>query len=158
MGVTVQGRSKVTGDHVYVRRRRGYTHHGIDCGDGTVIHYSGEPGRPGEIRQSALEEFLVGGRLQTRHYRHRHSPTKTLRLARSRLGEQSYSLVFNNCEHFAEWCVTGTPRSVQVEEVGDALAWAGEAWLAYTPARAFARLLPQLARNPRPVATSIREN
>ena len=26
------------GDHIFVYRR-GYSHHGIDCGDGTVIHY-----------------------------------------------------------------------------------------------------------------------
>ena len=28
------------GDHLYVDRGLGsFTHHGIDCGDGTVIHY-----------------------------------------------------------------------------------------------------------------------
>lgn len=31
-------------DHIYVHRL-GYTHHGIDMGDGTVIHYTGEVGR-----------------------------------------------------------------------------------------------------------------
>jgi hypothetical protein len=31
-------------DHVYVRRT-GYTHHGIDMGDGTVIHCMGAPGQ-----------------------------------------------------------------------------------------------------------------
>lgn len=34
------------GDHVKVKRMGGlYTHHGIDLGDGRVIHYSGEVGR-----------------------------------------------------------------------------------------------------------------
>lgn len=37
------------GDHLYVSRGL-YTHHGIDCGDGTVIHY-----REGEsITRSSL--------------------------------------------------------------------------------------------------------
>jgi hypothetical protein len=33
----------------------------------------------------------------------------------SRLGEQNYNLLFNNCEHFAHWCKTGRHRSEQVE-------------------------------------------
>ena len=34
----------------------------------------------------------------------------------SRLGEQRYNLLFNNCEHFAHWCKTGRHRSSQVED------------------------------------------
>ncbi|MBM5793672.1 MAG: NC domain protein, partial [Cyanobacteria bacterium K_DeepCast_0m_m1_088] len=45
------------------------------------------------------------------------SPAKaTLQRAQSRLGEQSYNLLFNNCEHFAHWCKTGRHRSAQVED------------------------------------------
>ena len=33
-----------------------------------------------------------------------------------RLGEQDYNLLFNNCEHFANWCKTGRHRSSQVED------------------------------------------
>jgi hypothetical protein len=40
--------------------------------------------------------------------------------ARSRVGEDCYRLLTNNCEHFCEWCTHGTARSVQVE-----------AWLAW---------------------------
>ena len=40
----------------------------------------------------------------------------TLQRAQSRLGEQSYNLLFNNCEHFAHWCKTGRHRSAQVED------------------------------------------
>lgn len=35
--------------------------------------------------------------------------------ARSRLGEHSYQLMSNNCEHFCEWCIQGESRSRQVE-------------------------------------------
>ncbi|MFN3326267.1 MAG: lecithin retinol acyltransferase family protein [Bryobacteraceae bacterium] len=31
-------------DHIFCRRF-GYTHHGIDAGDGTVTHYTGERGQ-----------------------------------------------------------------------------------------------------------------
>jgi hypothetical protein len=33
-----------------------------------------------------------------------------------RIGEQNYNLLFNNCEHFANWCKTGRHRSGQVED------------------------------------------
>jgi hypothetical protein len=35
--------------------------------------------------------------------------------ARSRLGENRYRLLTNNCEHFCEWCLRGSARSFQVE-------------------------------------------
>jgi len=35
--------------------------------------------------------------------------------ARSRVGENCYRLLTNNCEHFCEWCLHGTARSFQVE-------------------------------------------
>jgi hypothetical protein len=34
--------------------------------------------------------------------------------AQSRLGEQKYNLLFNNCEHFASWCKTGISYSKQI--------------------------------------------
>ena len=36
--------------------------------------------------------------------------------ARSRLGENMYDVLRNNCEHFCEWCVTGRKRSQQVRK------------------------------------------
>jgi hypothetical protein len=39
----------------------------------------------------------------------------TVARARSRLGEDQYRFWSNNCEHFSEWCITGTGRSLQVE-------------------------------------------
>jgi ribosomal protein L37E len=35
--------------------------------------------------------------------------------ARSRLGEDSYHVLRNNCEHFCEWCASGQHRSYQIE-------------------------------------------
>lgn len=115
------------GDHVYVERRPfgskvpvGYTHHGIDIGSGKVVHYSGEPGstEPGRITVSTLEEFLKGGELRVRRYRRDASfhREKSATIAMSRVGETSYHLVFNNCEHFASWCRTGVHWSEQVAE------------------------------------------
>lgn len=43
-----------------------------------------------------------------------YTPDETVARARSRLGESKYSLLSNNCEHFAIWCKTGISESHQV--------------------------------------------
>lgn len=46
-----------------------------------------------------------------------YSPEETVARALSRLGEDKYSLVLNNCEHFAIWCKTGVSESLQVDRI-----------------------------------------
>ena len=46
-----------------------------------------------------------------------YSAEETLKRAYSRLGEARYSLVKNNCEHFAMWCKTGESESTQVRQI-----------------------------------------
>jgi predicted ATPase len=53
---------------------------------------------------------------------HLYSGRETVERARSRLGEDKYNLVFNNCEHFAVWCKTGVSESSQVSSVLSLLA------------------------------------
>lgn len=50
----------VRGDHIFVDRGI-YDHHGIYCGDGTVIHYTGEVGRKANasIKRSSIIEFAL---------------------------------------------------------------------------------------------------
>lgn len=50
-----------------------------------------------------------------------YSNEETIKRAKSRLGEKSYSLLTNNCEHFAIWCRTGISDSQQVNKVLDDL-------------------------------------
>lgn len=42
---------------------------------------------------------------------------ETVERAYSRIGEEEYNLVTNNCEHFAIWCKTGLSESSQVKKV-----------------------------------------
>ena len=101
-------------DHLQVPRQHGlFTHHGIDLGDGTVAHYL--EGR--EILRSTLQDFLQNQTFTIINYSKSDSIGVTLRRAMSRIGEQNYNLLFNNCEHFAIWCKTGRHRSSQVESV-----------------------------------------
>lgn len=111
------------GDHLYVRRGFRYSHHGIDCGDGTVIHHIREQ-RKLYVARTSLEEFAAGSRVRVRAYAGRLSAEDAVRNAESRLGSTDYSLVRNNCEHFAAWCSTGRARSVQVRRWAMAFAMA----------------------------------
>lgn len=105
-----------TADHLQVPRRHGlFNHHGIDLGDGTVAHYL--EGR--EILRSPISEFSQGEVLSVMDHADASPAGVTLRRAMSRLGEQNYNLLFNNCEHFATWCKTGRHRSEQVDSVID---------------------------------------
>lgn len=103
------------GDHIYVKRML-YTHHGIDCGDGRVIHFTGTPSskRHARVAIDTLEDFLDGGVPLVRHYSLCLPPEETVRNAMSRIGTDGYSLFRFNCEHFASWCKTGEHESKQV--------------------------------------------
>lgn len=111
-------------DHIYVSRGP-YTHHGVDAGDGTVIHFTGEPGTAkinAAIERTPMGDFLKGGELKTRRYGKRDGADTTMTRAESRLGEKGYHLVVNNCEHFATWCCTGRNSSQQVKGAGSLTA------------------------------------
>ena len=100
-------------DHLTVPRQHGlFLHHGIDLGDGSVAHYL--EGR--KILRSPLNDFSRGLEIRVVDHPQASPAGITLRRAMSRIGEQRYNLLFNNCEHFATWCKTGRHRSGQVED------------------------------------------
>lgn len=113
-----------------VTPRFGYVHHGIHVGGGRVVHYAGLSRLlllRGPVREVTLAAF-AGGRPVAIKFRPRprFSPDEIVARARSRLGENRYRLTSNNCEHFAEWCLSGESRSEQVERyVGAVRAAAG---------------------------------
>jgi Lecithin retinol acyltransferase len=106
------------GDHLIVDRGV-YRHHGIDRGDGTVVHFAGTASDKKEVsvRLASLEGFVGGGSVWVRRYGERLDPEETVRRAESMVGECGYSLVSNNCEHLASWCATGVAESRQVERI-----------------------------------------
>ncbi len=108
------------GDHIRVKRVLGaYYHHGIDMGDGTVVHFEGEPLQQKDVRVTrvGLEKFLMGGAPEVVKYASDapvYSPEDTLARANKMVGSKGYRLFSNNCEHFATYCKTGKPYSVQI--------------------------------------------
>lgn len=111
------------GDQIYVMRELvgipgRYEHHGIDCGNGTVIHYS-KAKEEAEISRTPFQAFSWGNPVYTRVPGMAvFVPEVVIERAESRLGERRYDMFFNNCEHFASWCKTGQSESRQLSNFG----------------------------------------
>ena len=109
------------GDRIYAYRNLGqlnglYQHYGIDCGDGTVIHYR----KPSEIiERTSLDTFSRGKPIYVVKDGNDfgYIPDVVVARAESRLGEHKYNLLFNNCEHFTSWCKTGISDSKQIRNI-----------------------------------------
>lgn len=102
-----------------------YKHFGIYLGHNKVIHYHGNSIETALIQEDSIETFLSNSIDNNLHIldsdnsemENDFSVEKTITRAKSRLGEKSYGLLMNNCEHFAMWCKYGTKKSTQVENV-----------------------------------------
>lgn len=106
------------GAHIYVDRG-GYTHHGIDRGDRSVVDFSGvDAGKTaGAIRIVDIDDFAGGEVIRVRPYGRCDEPDVIVERAESMIGKSGYHLLANNCEHFATWCMTGQHDSAQVQAV-----------------------------------------
>ncbi|RLS52557.1 MAG: hypothetical protein DWH91_16395 [Planctomycetota bacterium] len=115
------------GDHLMVPLVCGTTHHGIDLGDGSIIHWSGIwrnaddracdgliAKQYGTIRQEPYELFARDLPVTIQPYQTGFEPDEVVQRALSRIGERGYHLTENNCEHFAVWCKIGKHHSAQV--------------------------------------------
>lgn len=135
------------GDVIGVQRAGGlYDHYGIYENDNRIYEYATRDGESGhaDIHTTTLKKFLGGsdscfilifpekyGRpakleipvFSAIEYAEKagayrlYSPEETIRRAKSKLGETKYSLLFNNCEHYAIWCKTGIHESHQIEDL-----------------------------------------
>lgn len=104
-------------------------HYGIFVSEGEVVQFGLAPSaRPDikaadiEVCSSDIDEFLLGGFLEVAEFdrlerRKNRKPREIVNVARGRIGERGYDLLYNNCEHFAYECVTGKKYSSQTELV-----------------------------------------
>ena len=114
------------GDHL-VTPRPFYQHHGIYVGSGKVIHYGGY--RDGfskdTVIETSLKKFTQGYECGVvKHENRKYSPRESVKRARSRLGEDFYNLLFNNCEQFVNWCIDGKHTSTQTNLIIDGITGA----------------------------------
>ncbi|ROL80706.1 NC domain protein [Pseudomonas protegens] len=90
----------------------------------------------GCIESTSLEAFLQGRNARIKTYRKVcFRGPDICRRARSRLGEDQYNLVFNNCEHFANWCATDRHTSEQVRVAQQRLGAAANSLLMHHAAK-----------------------
>jgi Lecithin retinol acyltransferase len=123
-----------------VTPRRGYIHHGLYVGDGRIIHYPGLVGglRRRAVEEVSVEEFARGRPVAVRmDSQPRFAGVEAVLRARSRLGENRYDIIRNNCEHFCEWCLNGVGRSRQLESLPARLGAAAIALLDATATWAY---------------------
>ncbi|AWL29061.1 lecithin retinol acyltransferase family protein [Acinetobacter defluvii] len=104
------------GAHLIVKNL-GYSHHGIYAGKGRVIHYSGFAHffKKQPIEITTLDKFARNRKIMIRSYdQPKFKGRHIVRRMRSRMHENNYHLIVNNCEHLCTWAITGIESSPQV--------------------------------------------
>lgn len=140
------------GDRLRVERRLAgstvaYMHHGIDVGDGTVVHARPDDFRSplagGRVERTSRAEFAGGGTvLITTEPPAAYPLDEIVARALEHVGREGYCPVVDNCEHFATWCATGERTSRQVDIVLSRVSGAAARIAAFVSAR---RLLAKAA-------------
>jgi hypothetical protein len=97
------------GSHL-VTPRIGYQHHGLYIGNQQVIHFTSNS----QIEIVSLSEFTNGNGYSIQKFHSKFSRQEIIDRAKSRLGNDNYNVVFNNCEHFISWCIHDKPISKQI--------------------------------------------
>ena len=113
-----------------IRVQAGSIHHyGVYVSPDEVIQFGLAPAlRPHQrdadvtVLSTDLASFRNGGSCETAVFTPEEAanhpiPSEAVAAARSRMGEGGYHILYNNCEHFANECVTGKHYSEQVEGV-----------------------------------------
>ena len=115
------------GDRLAVERRVAgstvtYSHHGIDVGDGTVVHARPDDFRApfggGRVERTSRAAFAVERPVRVvTEPAAAFAPEEIVARALEHVGRDGYCPVVDNCEHFATWCATGRRASRQVDLV-----------------------------------------
>ena len=116
------------GDMIRIKTGNIY-HYGVYVSDSEVIQFGVAPNARAGLKDSEIEvlatdidvflngEYLEVCVLDKKELKTRIPPKKTVELARSRIGERGYNILYNNCEHFANECVMGVRRCSQADDV-----------------------------------------
>lgn len=134
------------GDRLQVERQFlgsavSYMHHGIDVGDGTVVHARPDdfrrPFAGGRVVRTTFAEFAAGMPAHVvREPAAVFPPREVVQRALAHVGREGYCPVVENCEHFATWCASGRRASRQVDLVAGRIGGAVKRVAAAVSARA----------------------
>ncbi|BAH05653.1 lecithin retinol acyltransferase family protein [Clostridium kluyveri] len=100
-----------------------YDHMGIYIGNNKVIHYCSSTGNAADakIQETDMEPYFKKGTYFILNIENAvpFNSQETVKKAKTRLGERSYNLLQNNCEHFVIWCKTNNSESPQLENLSE---------------------------------------
>lgn len=127
-----------------------YLHHGIDVGDGTVVHARPDdfrrPFGGGRVVRTTWAEFAAGMPVGVvTDPPAAFAAHEVAARALAHVGRPGYCPVVDNCEHFATWCATGLRVSRQVQAVAERVGLVAGAVLAAVTARSPARAVLRFA-------------
>ena len=102
-----------------IYRMTKYIHYGIDLGDGKVAHFMADSfwiHQESKIVETSIEQFVKDGKLGVLNdipykFTREEVVERAYEVMNTNFG--GYSVVENNCEHFAMWCATGIRESRQ---------------------------------------------
>lgn len=107
----------------------GIYHFGIYVSDDEVIQFGLPPSSRAQMRDDEIEvlasdvdTFLAGGFLEVclfdrKEKKQNRTPEETVQYARSQIGMRGYNILYNNCEHFANTCISGKAICDQTERI-----------------------------------------
>lgn len=104
---------------IMIYRVSKYRHYGVDLGNGNVAHFNGLSflrRQDSAITEDSMEVFIKDGILGViADIPYGYSRDEVVNRAKAQIGTNfgGYSVVHNNCEHFALWCATGMKESRQ---------------------------------------------
>lgn len=98
-----------------------YNHYGIYVGNNKVIHYISSTGKAedSKISETNMNTYFKEDRYFVLDLKNssKFTADQTVKRAKERLGEKSYDLLQNNCEHFVIWCKTDNSKSYQIDNL-----------------------------------------
>ncbi len=118
----------VSGDIIRVRSGSIW-HYGIYVSDQEVIQFGANPATEGMVLNldvavisGNIDNFLLEGFLEVavfdkKELKKKKSPADIVKIARSRIGEKGYHILYNNCEHFVNECAFGEHKCEQVDSI-----------------------------------------
>ena len=112
------------GDQLEVNRG-GLRHHGVDLGDGTVVHFARykRSRHKSEVRRTSRWQFARGNPVRVvSHPVNGLTADDAVERANFMVGTRGYNVISHNCEHVATWAVTGVALSAQIEELAAGVA------------------------------------
>eukprot|EP01060_Flectonema_neradi_P040575 TRINITY_DN92_c0_g2_i3.p1 TRINITY_DN92_c0_g2~~TRINITY_DN92_c0_g2_i3.p1 ORF type:complete len:378 (+),score=52.84 TRINITY_DN92_c0_g2_i3:52-1185(+) len=122
----------VAGDHIHTDNS--ISHHGVYLGKGMVAHYcssgskegvtkkiassTSAPHRDMAVRITCLHAFIPKAGIPIKKVKYSanyFNKSCVARIAIQTVGEEGFSLIWNNCEHFSRYCTTGNRESLQIQ-------------------------------------------